>query len=70
MSDPCDHAEPPRRDEGGARPTLRRTRCALHGGKSPLGIAHYNFKHGHRSKYLWFFKHLRPRVSLPPPEEG
>jgi hypothetical protein len=27
-------------------------RCRLHGGRSRWGIAHPNFKHGRRSKYL------------------
>ena len=27
-------------------------RCNLHGGKSLLGFAHPNFKHGRRSKYV------------------
>jgi hypothetical protein len=43
-------------------------RCRLHGGLSLCGIAHPNFKHGHRSKYLGFVKYMRPLVP-PPPEK-
>ena len=31
---------------------IGRTRCRLHGGKTPIGIASKNFKHGKLSKYL------------------
>jgi hypothetical protein len=33
-------------------PIHGRTRCKFHGGKSPIGIAHKNFKHGKICKYL------------------
>lgn len=33
-------------------PLRGKTRCQLHGGKSPSGIAHYNFKHGMYSTVL------------------
>lgn len=33
-------------------PCIGRTRCRLHGGKTPIGIASKNFKHGKLSKYL------------------
>lgn len=29
---------------------LGRSRCRLHGGLSPSGTAHWNYKHGHRTK--------------------
>lgn len=32
------------------RPTIQK-RCHLHGGQSPLGMGHPNFKHGWYSKY-------------------
>jgi len=33
-------------------PIKGRTRCKYHGGKSPIGIAHKNFKHGKLCAYL------------------
>lgn len=33
-------------------PVKGRTRCPKHGGKSPIGIAHSQFKHGKLCKYL------------------
>jgi hypothetical protein len=38
-------------------------RCRLHGGLSLGGVAHPNFKHGRRSKYLSGLPELR---GLPP----
>jgi hypothetical protein len=40
------------------RPPLHgRTRCRLHGGATPAGIASPHFKHGRRSKYVgWLFR--------------
>jgi hypothetical protein len=44
-------------------------RCRLHGGCSLRGMAHPNFKDGHRSKYVGFLRHLRHLVPQPPTEE-
>jgi hypothetical protein len=33
-------------------PTKSHHRCELHGGATPIGIAHPSFKHGRRSRYL------------------
>jgi hypothetical protein len=36
-------------------PLAGRTRCRLHGGASPVGMAHYRYKHGRRSKlFSWW----------------
>lgn len=32
------------------KPSVGRNRCYLHGGKSPRGLAHPNYKHGNRSR--------------------
>lgn len=48
-------------------PITGRTRCRLHGGATAFGMAHYNWKHGRRSKYLgWLMKHM---PELPPSAE-
>ena len=36
------------------RAPMRNGRCYLHGGRSLLGYAHPNYKHGRYSKYLLF----------------
>jgi len=41
-------------------PVAGRTRCRLHGGATPFGMAHYNWKHGRRSKYFAWMSKLMP----------
>jgi hypothetical protein len=42
-------------------PLAGRTRCRLHGGASPVGMAHYRYKHGRRSKFFSWWPEALPR---------